>query len=324
MSLLDQFASRRLLVLGDVILDRYWWGESTRLSPEAPVPVVRRLRSTVRAGGAANTAANLVALGATADLIGVVGADAPGAELREVIRGLGIGEALVEDAGRPTTSKTRIIALHQQVVRVDEEETTALPDSLMNEVAGRVGERLGAIHALVLSDYAKGFLTPALTRRVIEAARAGGVPIYIDPKGANYRHYVGCTLLKPNRLELGILVQSSVRNHQETVEAGRHLRSLMPGSSILVTEGADGMTLFAEAGEEHVESILRQVFDVTGAGDTVLAAVALALTAGASAREALDLASRAASIVVGEIGTATVTRAQLEGSGGRIYPMSLR
>ena len=312
MSLLDRFPSQRLLVLGDVILDRYWWGESTRLSPEAPVPVVRRQRTTVRAGGAANTAANLVSLGAQVELFGVTGADAEAKALRTVVEESGIAGALIADASRPTTSKTRIIAVHQQVVRVDEEETTPLSGELAAEVMAAVTPRLPRANAVVLSDYAKGFLTAHLTQTVIAAARAANVPVFVDPKGADYHHYLGCTLLKPNRLELGILVQRPVRNHAETLEAGRKLRALLPGTTVLVTEGADGMTLFtAEGAEEHVDSIRKQVFDVTGAGDTVLAAVSLALAAGAGQREALELASRAASIVVGVIGTATVTRQQL-------------
>lgn len=312
MSVLDTFSSRRLLVLGDVILDRYWWGDSTRLSPEAPVPIVRLERSTLRAGGAANTAANLVSLGAAAELIGVIGCDPAGSELQEVIRECGIRSSLAEDSTRPTTSKTRVVALHQQVVRVDEETTSAISERMTVAVMLRVRESLKDCQGVVLSDYGKGFLTPEITKHTIGAASKHGIPTFVDPKGVAYEPYLGCTLLKPNRVELGILTHRAVRSHQDTLEAGRQLRASMPGTSILVTEGADGMTLFAADGSEiHVDSILKQVFDVTGAGDTVLATVALALISGAEPREALDLASRAASIVVGVIGTATVTRAQL-------------
>ena len=319
MSILEIFPMRSLIVAGDVILDRYWWGESTRLSPEAPVPVVRKQRTTVRAGGAANTAANLVSLGAGVTLLGVIGADAEARELRMVLEQSGIQSLLVEsllveDPARPTTSKTRIVAGHQQVVRVDEEDTAPLPESLAERVMKSFRATLPTVQAVVLSDYAKGFLTPFLVVRMIEAARVANVPVFIDPKGADYKHYAGCTLLKPNRLELGILVQRPVRNHEETLIAGRALRSLLPGTSILVTEGADGMTLFATDGsEEHAGSVRQQVFDVTGAGDTVLAVVAISLCSGASHSEALDLASRAAGIVVGIVGTATVSRDQLRG-----------
>jgi D-beta-D-heptose 7-phosphate kinase/D-beta-D-heptose 1-phosphate adenosyltransferase len=312
MTLLDKFEGCRLLVVGDVILDRYWWGDSTRLSPEAPVPIVRMQRATVRAGGAANTAANIVALGADAELIGVIGADQAGAELRGVVEGSRIVSSLVEDPGRPTTCKTRVVAHQQQVVRVDEEETAPLTAQVSAEILRRVQAGLHSCQAVLISDYGKGVVTPAIAQRVIGAARERGVRTFVDPKGADYRDYLGCSWLKPNRAELGVLTHRPVRSHAETLEAARMLRKSMPGVSILVTEGGEGMTLLgAEGGEEHVESERRQVFDVTGAGDTVLATVALAVSAGATGREALELATRAAGIVVGVVGTATVTREQL-------------
>jgi rfaE bifunctional protein kinase chain/domain len=314
-ALLETFPSNRLLVLGDVILDRYWWGECDRLSPEAPVPIVRKQRSTVRPGGAANTAANLVALGAVVAVAGVVGADGPAAELRNELKVSGITAFLVEDPARPTTSKTRIMAVHQQVARVDEEETTALPEDLAKAVAQWVARELEGCQGVVISDYGKGFLTPGLLARVIALANEKGCRTFVDPKGADYKRYSGCFLLKPNRLELGHLTSMPVRNREETLQAGRTLASWMPGTTILVTEGADGMTVFSpDGGEEHVSSIRRQVFDVTGAGDTVLATVSLAICAGATLRDAVELASRAAAIAVSEMGTVAVTREQLAGA----------
>jgi D-beta-D-heptose 7-phosphate kinase/D-beta-D-heptose 1-phosphate adenosyltransferase len=312
---LETFPSNRLLVLGDVILDRYWWGECDRLSPEAPVPIVRKQRSTVRPGGAANTAANLVALGAAAAIAGVVGADGPAAELRNELKASGITAFLVEDPARPTTSKTRIMAVHQQVARVDEEETTALPDDLAAAVAQWVAGELASCQGVVISDYGKGFLTPGLLARVIALANEKGCRTFVDPKGAGFKRYSGCFLLKPNRLELGHLTGMPVRNREETLKAGRALASWMPGTTILVTEGAEGMTAFSPDGrEEHVSSIRRQVFDVTGAGDTVLATVSLAICAGATLRQAVELASRAAAIAVSGMGTVAVTREQLAGA----------
>jgi rfaE bifunctional protein kinase chain/domain len=314
-ALLERFPSNRLLVLGDVILDRYWWGECDRLSPEAPVPIVRKQRSTVRPGGAANTAANLVALGAAAAVAGVVGADGPAAELRNELNSCSVTAFLVEDSARPTTTKTRVMALHQQVVRVDEEETTALPDELAASVAEWVAEELPACRGVVISDYSKGFLTPGLLEQVIALANKHGCHTFVDPKGADYKRYSGCYLLKPNRLELGLLTGMPVRNREETLKAGRALASWMPGTTLLVTEGADGMTVFSPGGsEEHVCSIRRQVFDVTGAGDTVLATVSLAICAGATLRQAAELASRAAAIAISGMGTVTVTREQLAGA----------
>jgi len=312
---LETFPSNRLLVLGDVILDRYWWGECDRLSPEAPVPIVRKQRSTVRPGGAANTAANLVALGAVVAVAGVVGADGPATELRNELKAADIAAFLVEDPERPTTSKTRIMALHQQVARLDEEETTALPDELAEAVARWVAGELPGCQGVVISDYGKGFLTPGLLEKVIALANEKGCRTFVDPKGADYKRYSGCFLLKPNRLELGLLTSMPVRNREETMKAGRTLASWMPGTTLLVTEGAEGMTVFSPDGrEEHVSSIRRQVFDVTGAGDTVLATVSLAICAGAPLIHAVELASRAAAIAISGMGTVAVTREQLAGA----------
>ena len=311
-AVLERFKPLHMLVLGDVILDRYWWGDAHRLSPEAPVPVVRKVKATVRAGGAANTAANIVALGARASLCGVVGRDHPGSELRGVLGEAGIGDLLVEDPSRPTTSKTRVIAGHQQVVRVDEEDTAHLAQDLEVEILSLLDAKLSGANAVVVSDYAKGFLTPLVLRGIIERAAGIDRPVFVDPKGSDYRQYLGCTLLKPNRLELGVLTRRPVTNHRETQEAGRELAGHMPGTTILVTEGAEGMTAFLPGGSDvHISSAVKQVFDVTGAGDTVLATVALALSAGATHPQALDLAVRAASIAVGVVGTSAVTHREL-------------
>jgi D-beta-D-heptose 7-phosphate kinase/D-beta-D-heptose 1-phosphate adenosyltransferase len=313
-ALLKRFPGQRLLVLGDVILDRYWWGEASRLSPEAPVPVVRRRRSTTRPGGAANTAANLAALGASVDLVGVTGDDLEAGELKAALREFGVNaDALLAELGRPTTTKTRIVALHQQIVRVDDEETGAIQDSTVARALEFVARRLPHVAAVVVSDYAKGFLTPALLAEVIAAARAAGKPVLVDPKGTDYRRYTGASLLKPNRLELGILAGLTVRDRDETRIAGIRLATALPGTNILVTEGAEGMTLFRDAQMlAHVDSAPRQVYDVTGAGDTVLAAVAMALGAGADYRQAMQLATEAAAIAISLTGTVAVTLAHLQ------------
>jgi D-beta-D-heptose 7-phosphate kinase/D-beta-D-heptose 1-phosphate adenosyltransferase len=312
--LLGRFPGQKLLVLGDVILDRYWWGEASRLSPEAPVPVVRRRRSTTRPGGAANTAANLAALGASVDLLGVTGEDAEAAELKSALREFGVsGDLLLPEPGRPTTTKTRIVALHQQIVRVDEEETGAIADATAASALECVASRLPHAASIVVSDYAKGFLTPALLCAVIAAARAAGKPVLVDPKGTDYQRYTGASLLKPNRLELGILAGLPVRDHAETLIAGCRLSAALPGTSVLVTEGADGMTLFRDSRIlAHADSAPRQVYDVTGAGDTVLAAVAMALSAGADYPQAMQLATEAAAIAISLTGTVAVTLRHLQ------------
>jgi len=308
------FPGRRVLVAGDVILDRYWWGDASRLSPEAPVPVVRKQRATAHPGGAANTAANLTALGAAVELFGVTGADPEAAELKSVLRECGVGSiTLFADPSRPTTTKTRVIATHQQIVRVDVEDTAPLTAEIANALLAALLSRLPVADALVVSDYAKGFANSDLLARLIDAARKAGTPVFIDPKGSGFDRYLGATLLKPNRLELGLLTGLPVRNHEETLQAGCRLSAAMPGTDVVVTEGAEGLTRFA-GGEarESVKPAPRQVYDVTGAGDTVLAVLAMAICAGAPHRDAMELAAEAAAIAIGLMGTAAVALSQLE------------
>ena len=313
-AVLRRFAGQKLLIVGDVILDRYWWGEASRLSPEAPVPVVRKQSATVRPGGAANTAANLAALGATPLLVGLVGNDRAAVELQGALLECGVAvDLLIAENARPTTTKTRIVASHQQIVRVDEEDTAAMPREAEERARAVIAKGLELTNAVVVSDYAKGFLTPSLLKFLTAAAARAGQRVFVDPKGADCTRYRGCFLMKPNRLELSILTGLPARNHRETLAAGSRLSALMPGAMILVTEGADGMTLFGGASPvEHLAHAPRQVYDVTGAGDTVLATLSLAMTAGASYRDAMELAAEAAAIAIGTMGTATVTLPQLE------------
>jgi rfaE bifunctional protein kinase chain/domain len=313
-AVLRRFPGQKILAIGDVILDRYWWGEASRLSPEAPVPVVRKQRSTVRPGGAANTAANLAALGATPHLVGLVGIDRGSVELQEALLACGVAvDFLISDNARPTTTKTRVIASQQQIVRVDEEDTAPISREAEERAREVIAKCLESAHAVVVSDYAKGFLTPSLLNFVTAAAGRAGKRVFIDPKGADYNRYQGCFLMKPNRLELSMLTGLPAHTHEETLAAGNRLSACMPGAMILVTEGADGMTLFdGSLPVEHLAPAPRQVYDVTGAGDTVLATLSLAICAGASYRDAMELATEAAAIVIRTMGTATVKLPQLE------------
>ena len=308
--ILKKFPGQRILVLGDVILDWYWWGQASRLSPEAPVPVVRKQRTTLQPGGAGNTAANLAALGARVNLFGVTGTDSHAGDLKAALKAHGVETTgLVADAGRPTTTKTRVIAAHQQVVRVDEEATHPISTDIADAVLKAVQEQLTNAGAIVISDYAKGFLTPPLLDAVIGEARRAGKRVFADPKGADAGRYRGVFLLKPNRLELGLLTGlPPATTHDETLAAGSRLAANKPGTHILVTEGSEGMTLFTESKPpEHVAPTPRQVFDVTGAGDTVLAVIAMAVTAGASWSEAMRLAAEAAGIAIGQMGSVAVS-----------------
>jgi D-beta-D-heptose 7-phosphate kinase / D-beta-D-heptose 1-phosphate adenosyltransferase len=303
--ILKKFPGQRILVLGDVILDWYWWGQASRLSPEAPVPVVRKQRTTMQPGGAGNTAANLAALGARVSLFGVTGHDSHAGDLRAALSTHGVDTGgLIADASRHTTTKTRVIAAHQQVVRVDEESTGPVATDIINDVLKAVKNEIGGTDAIVISDYAKGFLTPELLRAVI----GQGKPVFADPKGADSTRYTGVFLLKPNRLELGLLTGLATDTHAQILAAGSRLAASMPGTHILVTEGSEGMTLFTGSQPpEHVAPTPRQVFDVTGAGDTVLAVIAMAVTAGASWSQAMQLAAEAAAIAIGQMGSVAVS-----------------
>jgi len=312
--ILKRFPGQRILVLGDVILDWYWWGQASRLSPEAPVPVVRKQRTTLQPGGAGNTAANLAALGARVTLFGVTGKDSHADELRTALTAHGVDAGgLVVDPSRPTTTKTRVIAAHQQVVRVDEESTGPISEAIAADVLKAVRNELVSAAAIVISDYAKGFLTPPLLDAVIGEARRAGKRVFADPKGADAARYRGAFLLKPNRLELGLLTGLPTETHVEVLAAGTRLAESMPGAHILVTEGSEGMTLFtASQPTEHLAPAPRQVFDVTGAGDTVLAVTAMAVTAGASWTQAMQLAAEAAGIAIGRMGSVAVTLRDLQ------------
>jgi D-beta-D-heptose 7-phosphate kinase/D-beta-D-heptose 1-phosphate adenosyltransferase len=217
------------------------------------------------------------------------------------------------DVGRPTTTKTRVIAAHQQVVRVDEEATHPISTELGDSVLKAMGQELANTAAIVISDYAKGFLTHPLLDAVIGEARRVGIRVFADPKGSDARRYRGAFLLKPNRLELSLLTGLPADTHAEVLPAGNRLAASMPGTHILVTEGSEGMTLFVDShATQHVAPTPRQVFDVTGAGDTVLAVVAMAVTAGASWSEAMQLASEAAGIAIGRMGSVAVSLSDLQ------------
>jgi D-beta-D-heptose 7-phosphate kinase/D-beta-D-heptose 1-phosphate adenosyltransferase len=307
------FSRLRVIAIGDVILDRYWWGDANRLSPEAPVPVLLKRRVSLLPGGAGNSAANAAALGASVSLIGVIGVDREAEELCAAITERGIAAAgLIACHDRPTTTKTRLIAGHQQLLRVDEEHTTAVDGDLSGRILARFRQELDNADLVIASDYAKGLLTSELLTQVISTAALLRRPIFIDPKGEDVSRYSGATYLKPNRRELGILVGQSLNDHEQTLRAGRELVRRLSGSNLLVTEAGDGMSFFGADGSElHTPSHARQVFDITGAGDTVISAFALAVASGASVFQAMTIANVAAEITISKLGAATVTPDEL-------------
>jgi D-glycero-beta-D-manno-heptose-7-phosphate kinase len=302
----EQIAKARVLVVGDLMLDRYWHGSVDRISPEAPVPVVKVTREEERIGAAANVAYNVVTLGAQASFLGVVGDDEPGHRLEALLRETGIATHLKRDPGLRTTVKLRVIGRHQQLLRMDFENE---PDheALASQTAAF--DRLVPQHEAVLfSDYGKGGL--AHIESMIKVARGSGKAVLIDPKGSDYSRYHGATVITPNRAELQQVV-GSWRTDDELQDKAQQLRETLALDALLVTLGEDGMTLFDARGASHVQAQAREVFDVTGAGDTVIATLATLVAAGLAPRDAMPLANKAGGIVVGKFGTATVTYEEL-------------
>lgn len=302
----QQIGKASVLVVGDPMLDRYWHGAVDRISPEAPVPVVRVTREEERIGAAANVAYNVVTLGASASFLGVVGEDEPGRKLEVLLRETGIATHLKRDPGLRTTVKLRVIGRHQQLLRMDFENE---PDHEALASQTEAFARLAPAHAAILfSDYGKGGLAhiPAM----ISVARAAGKPVLVDPKGSDYSRYSGATVITPNRAELQQVV-GSWRDADELARKAQQLRETLKLDAILVTLGEDGMTLFDAAGALHVDAQAREVFDVTGAGDTVIATLAALVAAGMDLRQAMPLANKAGGIVVGKFGTATVSYEEL-------------
>ncbi|WP_246797073.1 D-glycero-beta-D-manno-heptose-7-phosphate kinase [Burkholderia perseverans] len=297
----ERLAASRVLVVGDVMLDRYWFGNVNRISPEAPVPVVHVQRQEERLGGAANVARNIVTLGANAGLLCVVGTDEPGERIVELLGESRVETHLERDALLPTTIKLRVLAQQQQLLRVDF-EASPQHEVLLAGLA-RFETLLPAYGVVLMSDYAKGGLTHVTT--MIATARAAGLPVLVDPKGADWARYRGASLITPNRAELREVI-GQWRSEDELRARVAELRAQLALDALLLTRSEEGMTLFSDAGELNVAALAREVFDVSGAGDTVIATVATMLGAGMSLDEAVMLANRAAGIVVGKLGTATV------------------
>ncbi|MEX3629975.1 MAG: D-glycero-beta-D-manno-heptose-7-phosphate kinase [Burkholderia sp.] len=302
----ERLARSRVLVVGDVMLDRYWFGNVNRISPEAPVPVVHVQRQEERLGGAANVARNIVTLGANAGLLCVVGTDEPGERIVGLLGESGVETYLERDAQLPTTIKLRVLAQQQQLLRVDF-EASPQHEVLLAGLA-RFDTLLPSHGVVLMSDYAKGGLTHVTT--MIAKARAAGLPVLVDPKGADWARYRGASLITPNRAELREVV-GGWHSEDELRARVRELRASLALDALLLTRSEEGMTLFSDAGELNVPALAREVFDVSGAGDTVIATVAAMLGAGLSLDAAVMLANRAAGIVVGMLGTATVEYGEL-------------
>ena len=300
------FARARVLVVGDVMLDRYWFGNVARISPEAPVPVVHVTRSEERPGGAANVARNAAALGARVTLLSVVGHDEAGAQLAKLLKRDKVTARLHRDPGVATTVKLRVIGRQQQLLRVDFETT---PGHGVLAAKLREYRRLLRGHdVVILSDYGKGGLTHIET--MISAARAAGKPVLVDPKGEDFKRYRGATLLTPNRGEFN-QVAGRARNEADLTARAQKLRRMLGLEALLVTRSEEGMTLYRSGNRLHVPTQAREVFDVSGAGDTVIATLGVAIGSGLPLDDAVRIANRAAGIVVGKFGTAVVEPREL-------------
>jgi len=310
--ILRTFRDRNVLVLGDVMLDEFVWGDVTRISPEAPVPVVDVRRESVHLGGAANVLANLVALGARGSVVGVVGKDASGERLRTGLRELEtLDQGLIVDDTRPSTTKTRIIAHSQLVVRADRESRTPVSTKTEDQILSFLKDALKHADALVISDYDKGVVTPRILREILPIAYEQ-LPVLVDPKLRNFNHYRPATLVTPNHFEALRMSDTEDTSDAGSLHAAKVILEKLGCDAVLITRGDRGMMLLESNDQPvFVETAAREVYDVTGAGDTVIAALAGALASGATMLEAANLANHAAGIVVGKVGTATVSADEL-------------
>lgn len=307
MNTIPDTSATRILVVGDVMLDRYWFGDVSRISPEAPVPVVKVERSEERPGGAANVARNCAALGARVALLSVVGADEAGQNLARLMTDSGIECSLHEDAKLSTTVKLRVVGRQQQLLRIDFENA---PDhEVLQAKLADFESRLADCDVVILSDYGKGGL--AHITQMISLARAAGKKVLVDPKGDDYARYEGATLLTPNRSELRQVV-GRWQDEAELERKATRLRDALQLEALLVTRSEEGMTLFSGSGMAHEAAVAREVYDVSGAGDTVIATLAVMLGSGLSMRQAMRQANLAAGVVVGKLGTATCSWDELQ------------
>lgn len=304
----ESISHSRVLVVGDVMLDRYWFGEVERISPEAPVPVVRVARREDRLGGAANVARNVAALGGHVTLVGVLGEDEAGDSVRRLSAEAGIQADLITDRSLHTTLKMRVLGRQQQLLRVDFEQHPA--QEALDSIDAALARHLANHDIVVLSDYAKDVL--ARVESLIALARSAGIPVLVDPKGDDYSRYRGATLVTPNRSEMQQAV-GRWNTESELTDRAQRLRADLDLEALLVTRSEQGMTLFTDTGREHIDAQAHEVFDVSGAGDTVLATLAVSRAIDLPWVDAMGWANRAGGIAVGKLGTSVVTAAELAG-----------
>lgn len=308
------FTNCKILIMGDIMLDKYYFGKVERISPEAPVPIVNIKKEEARLGGASNVAHNICSLGGQVLLYGAIGHDFFGKEIERMARTKNIGTSFIKSSF-PTITKARIIGGKQQIVRLDFEEKIILSGTEEEEVREKITSGLNSYDILVISDYGKGFISPSLCQFLISQALNHRIPVIVDPKGKNWVKYAGADIITPNVKELSDIVGYTVENEDQSIEqAAREVISRYQLSSILVTRSEKGMSLITPEEAIHIPTHSEEVFDVSGAGDTVVATLSICLAKGLNIREAMKIANIAAGIVVKKIGTATLTREELEKS----------
>jgi D-glycero-beta-D-manno-heptose-7-phosphate kinase len=309
----EQLRGLPIVILGDVMLDHFVFGRVNRISPEAPVPVVEFDREEFRAGGAANVARNVQGLGGRVEIVGLIGRDEHGVRVKDLMQTGGIGTTgLVTDDSRPTTRKVRVVTdRHQQVARIDYERDHEASSGVEAALLGALDAVAGSAKALVISDYLKGAITRPLVARAVSIARDRRIPVLVDPKIPHLDYYAGVTLVTPNKAEAETAAHARIRTHADARAAARGIRDRLGCGGVLITRGQDGMWLLNDENEGHLPAAAREVADVTGAGDTVIATLALALAAGADMVEAAALANVAAGVTVSKFGPAGVTPEEL-------------
>ncbi|MFA5148393.1 MAG: D-glycero-beta-D-manno-heptose-7-phosphate kinase [Candidatus Omnitrophota bacterium] len=311
---ISKFSAAKVLVVGDLILDEFIWGDSSRISPEAPVPVVLVGRESMMPGGAANVASNISAIGAKAYLVGVIGRDAHGRQLETILKDKGVDlEGVISDPERPTTLKTRVVARHQQVVRIDRESAKPLGETLNRELIGFIKSKINEVDGIIIEDYGKGVITPGLLKEIIPLARKHKKVITVDPKEEHISYYRGVTAITPNRKEAEAMGGIKAKDDLSLNRLGRSLMEKLKLQAALLTLGENGMRVFQRGGRiTQIPTVAQEVFDVSGAGDTVIATFTTALCAGAKMIEAAHISNFAGGIVVGKVGVAATSQAELK------------
>lgn len=310
---ISKFPETEIMVIGDIIMDEYVWGDVSRISPEAPVPVVAVKKETKMLGGAANVINNICSLGGKTILCGVIGDDETGEEIIERLQNMGqIKDGIISEKERQTSIKTRVVAQNQQVVRFDKESRKEIGSESVKKILDFIQEKMESLNAVIVADYGKGVISGEMMNGIRKLLKSSDIILSVDPKTENFRYYESIDLMTPNHHEAGAFCRLEIVNEDTLIQAGRQIIQELNCRAVLITQGKDGMTLFEEGGDiNHIPTVAREVFDVSGAGDTVISTLCLGLASGMDLKSAAIISNFAAGIVVGEVGTSTVSSEEL-------------